>query len=760
FNVNQNASLVLVNGGENDAISGFVTERAAWKQTLQASPVLLDENKVEDLIRNFETSANENSINLTRVSQRIGESKNHMVLEYIATKNDLVNSPPASYEALEISNFLASNIGLEIPPGTFPPGLGQTTAGNEFRIALSVLFQSDHSVVFAVAVVVEQEYDLNTSLMKGFTDSGSLSFCGTGIQSERQSFIAQDIKTNTADFLFVVDNSGSMSSYQNAVTSAADNFENVMLNAGLDFNIGIITTDSDAIRGGSFTNDINTFKNTMNSIGTSGDATETGIWFAEQSLKSTDSGSSFDGTVTLSGHPRPGSTLSVIILSDEPSQYTSRSGNAVFDVGNNLFVANGYRVYSIVNDSSASQYDELALVTGGAIASINNTLAFPQIMKDIAINAGGSASQFTLAHTPIGSTIVIKVNGNTATRSITDGWQYISLTNSIVFYSTAIPNVGDTVDIEYAWLDQKPTPPIALDAKYTSVNNQIIQGTVSAVDPNQDIIIEYAIVSSPTQGTLLFDNKGNFTYTPFTGSSGIDTFTFTARDKDGVSKSGTITFTLIENTPPQLTGDTLYGCYNEAEITNQFILSNAEDTDQISYFVIDVPTYGHVNISGDKYAYVADTTLTTVDSFSIRAFDGYGYSTTETFLVNVNTNCGKQRDTGFINLIGTNYTSNLPAPLSPHSMTYTPDSSATWSIGSDGLFSFLTSQTNPSLTIFEYETNYPAYNFSNTRNIYALVVDSAPTTAFGFESNEVDATSLLDFSESAAPWLVSSAQVF
>ncbi|MDH5217023.1 MAG: hypothetical protein OEX19_04970, partial [Gammaproteobacteria bacterium] len=36
----------------------------------------------------------------------------------------------------------------------------------------------------------------------------------------------------------------------------------------------------------------------------------------------------------------------------------------------------------------------------------------------------------------------------------------------------------------------------------------------------------------------------------------------------------------------------------------------------------------------------------------------------------------------------------------------------------------------------------------------------APTTAFGFESNEVDATSLLDFSESAAPWLVSSAQVY
>lgn len=60
--------------------------------------------------------------------------------------------------------------------------------------------------------------------------------------------------SDKANFLFVVDNSGSMSDEQNALSQAAQDFIAMINNSGFDYSIGVIATsyDSDLIQ-----NDVN-----------------------------------------------------------------------------------------------------------------------------------------------------------------------------------------------------------------------------------------------------------------------------------------------------------------------------------------------------------------------------------------------------------------------------------------------------------------------------------------------------------------------
>ena len=144
--------------------------------------------------------------------------------------------------------------------------------------------------------------------------------------------------------------------------------------------------------------------------------------------------------------------LSVIILSDEKSQYTSRSGYITFDPSNNLFIDRGYTVYSIINTyiNSSSQYDDLAINTNGLIADISNTSNYSTIMNTIAQKASGNLGYKLTNENVIESTIYVKVNDVEVAHDNTNGWKYIPAYNSILFYGTAVPKDGDKISVSYS----------------------------------------------------------------------------------------------------------------------------------------------------------------------------------------------------------------------------------------------------------------------------------------------------------------------
>ncbi|WP_428774783.1 DUF7151 family protein, partial [Vibrio sp.] len=204
------------------------------------------------------------------------------------------------------------------------------------------------SAVITSTLVASDKVPQYSELIVSTTSESIKASASAKLALQNDTFNAINQTVSKADFLFVIDNSGSMSDEQQAISDLTSAFTQTIQNAGVDFMVGTITTDSDELRGNGFTNDISQIEQDF-LPGTWGSVYERGIYFAEKALQP-------GGTVDLAGFPRQDASLSVVIMSDERSQYLG-----TFDPNDNLFIDNGYRVYAIVNpnDANSSQYDDL-----------------------------------------------------------------------------------------------------------------------------------------------------------------------------------------------------------------------------------------------------------------------------------------------------------------------------------------------------------------------------------------------------------------
>jgi hypothetical protein len=364
---------------------------------------------------------------------------------------------------------LAGEIVTTLSGGTatgLPLASANAPVDTSFRLIL--LYGEYESSAFYIAVVVpEQLYADYETEGTSITNAARVIPKGQELTTSSENFTQATAKQN-ADILFVVDDSGSMSDNQNALSQAADDFTAEMTTSGLSYRSAIITTGygaTDPVNGAAYSilrsvgiieNNTTLLKESL-VAGTNGSGTETGIWNAEQSLQSLAYNNNYDGAVTLAGMPKVDSTLSVVIISDESSQYRSRSNGVDFNVSNNLFIDRGIRVYSLIETESYiidnSQYDELSASTGGIHSNIGNqdvngSLDFSGFMEQIAKDAGGAASSFILAHS---ATVIneVKVNGTVIAEDALNGYTYVQSSRAIVFHGTSVPASGATIEVSY-----------------------------------------------------------------------------------------------------------------------------------------------------------------------------------------------------------------------------------------------------------------------------------------------------------------------
>ena len=495
----------------------------------------------------------------------------YVIGDYLISTNSEV-SPSA------LMNELAS----ELIGVTNYPAFGGTPS-SVFRLSIAVAVVENH-YYYIFALVSESNYSQFGEVAASMTRSTNLTVLGVEVIEYTDLFTGVS-GSQSADFLFVVDDSGSMSSEQTAIQQAANDFEQAIVGANIqNYNIAIISTGrsiEDAScttmsscasalvnQNGAFTN-ITDFKNNV-VLGTSGSGTETGIYNAEQSLIN-------GGVLNTIGFPTTGH-LSVVIISDEPSQYNSRS-TTPFNLDNNVFTQNGYQVYSIIDSSSSGDYENIAARTGGFSASILNTnpstgqLDYSEIMRKVAQGASGATSQFVLTHA-VGENYVVaiksvKINGQVIARSTNNGWGYNTVNNSIVFYGTSLPQGGDSIEVKYSIASvvggiNPPNPTTAggfTGAVFDPTTSQPVVGaTVSALGTagnftkQTDASGNYTFTNLPTGGysvtvvfngyttvlgeiTIVVSSVGNYGQIQILPSTQTASYQFSGRLVDAVSGS-------------------------------------------------------------------------------------------------------------------------------------------------------------------------------------------------------------------------------
>ena len=156
-------------------------------------------------------------------------------------------------------------------------------------------------------------------------------------------------------------------------------------------------------------------------------------------------------------------------------------------------------------------------------------------------------------------------------------------------------------------------------------------------DPDGDTLTITAN-TNPTNGTVT-RNGADFTYTPKSGFTGMDTFTYTVSDGKGGTATGTVTVTVnaAPNQPPKAVNDTAITTVGKV-VTISNVLANDSDPDgdTLSVTANTNPTNGTVTRNGANFTYTPNASFTGADTFTYTISDGKGGTAVGTVTVTVN----------------------------------------------------------------------------------------------------------------------------
>jgi subtilase family serine protease len=176
-------------------------------------------------------------------------------------------------------------------------------------------------------------------------------------------------------------------------------------------------------------------------------------------------------------------------------------------------------------------------------------------------------------------------------------------------------------------------PPIAVaDATNTLKNTAVtINVLANDSDPN-GYALTLQSVTQPANGTAAISGT-NILYTPTTGFTGTDTFTYTIFDGYFDTATATVTVTVNQPQPPTLVNDTATTTQN----TPVTIPVLANDTDPynlpLSIQSVTQPARGIATIAGTNVVYTPNNYWYGLDTFTYTATDGYGPAATATVTV-------------------------------------------------------------------------------------------------------------------------------
>ncbi len=293
-----------------------------------------------------------------------------------------------------------------------------------------------------------------------------------------------------------------------------------------------------------------------------------------------------------------------------------------------------------VNDAPTA--GPLAVATNEDTAIVNGALP-------AAADLDGDTVTYAAATGPAHGTVVVNANG---TYTYTPAANYNGPDSFT--YTVSDANGGSNTYTVTITVNPVNDTPIAVDDTFTGNEDGTITGDVTPGTPAQDRDVDadaltvadadgnpangITPVVAPSNGTLVLNANGTFTYTPNANFNGTDSFTYRISDGNGGTAEAVVTLTVTAVNDAPTAGPLTVATNEDTAIVNGALPAAADlDGDTVTYAAATGPAHGTVVVNANgTYTYTPAANYNGPDSFTYTVSDANGGSNTYTVTITVN----------------------------------------------------------------------------------------------------------------------------
>jgi VCBS repeat-containing protein len=255
----------------------------------------------------------------------------------------------------------------------------------------------------------------------------------------------------------------------------------------------------------------------------------------------------------------------------------------------------------IANDDSATTNEDVLLI-GNVLT--NDT------------DANNDALTATVVTGPTNGSLVFNANGSF---TYTPNANFNGVDSFV--YQASDGALTDTATVAITVTPVNDAPIANNDSASTARNTPTTINVLSNDSDTEGNTLSVTAVGAAANGTAVRNNNGTITYTPNTGFTGSDSFSYTLSDGSATA-SATVTVT-VANDAPIANDDSINT--NEDVLLTGNVLTNDTDAnnDALTTALVTGPTNGVVTLnSNGSFSYTPNANFNGTDSFVYRASDG------------------------------------------------------------------------------------------------------------------------------------------